>query len=296
MEAGDGSRATPLAGCCVLVAERAWSRWATLRRRRAPARSARVAARRSVPAAAVRARIHRRPPSPTRPRAGSLSLFWRRPGAALAGARLRRRRAGRRGRACSPSAGSCRSSAAGCATRSTAGGACSRRSAGSTWSPRPATPTPTSARCSPAPTRRSLFSAVDEVARRLAVKPPGQIRLTYLPCCGVVAWGRSRALILGLPLLRVLTLAELARSSPTSWRTWPAATPPRGPVGPVRRGACGRRWISRRAASTACSGTWRRLLPLVGPRLIGPIARGQEARADRSAAAIAGGTPRPRRS
>src|SRR6185312_11325285 len=54
-----------------------------------------------------------------------------------------------------------------------------------------------------------LFSAVDDVARRLGVKPPGQVRLTYLPCCGVVAWEQSRALILGLPLLRVLTLAEL---------------------------------------------------------------------------------------
>ena len=54
-----------------------------------------------------------------------------------------------------------------------------------------------------------LSTAVDEVARRLGARPPGQIRLTYLPCCGVVAWGRSRALILGLPLLHVLTLAEL---------------------------------------------------------------------------------------
>ncbi len=54
-----------------------------------------------------------------------------------------------------------------------------------------------------------LFSAVNEVARRLGVKSPGQIRLTYLPCCGVVAWGQSQALILGLPLLRVLTQAEL---------------------------------------------------------------------------------------
>src|SRR5437764_1005281 len=54
-----------------------------------------------------------------------------------------------------------------------------------------------------------LFTVVNEVARRLGVKPPGQIRLTYLPCCGMVAWGRSQALVLGLPLLRVLTLAEL---------------------------------------------------------------------------------------
>lgn len=54
-----------------------------------------------------------------------------------------------------------------------------------------------------------LFSSIDTVARRLGVKPPGQVRLTYLPCCGVVAWGRSQALIIGLPLLRVLTQVEL---------------------------------------------------------------------------------------
>jgi hypothetical protein len=54
-----------------------------------------------------------------------------------------------------------------------------------------------------------LFSSIDTVARRLGVRPPGQVRLTYLPCCGVVAWGRSQALIIGLPLLRVLTQVEL---------------------------------------------------------------------------------------
>ena len=54
-----------------------------------------------------------------------------------------------------------------------------------------------------------LFSTIDTVGRRLGVKPPGQVRLTYLPCCGVVAWGRSRALLIGLPLFRVLTQGEL---------------------------------------------------------------------------------------
>ena len=37
-----------------------------------------------------------------------------------------------------------------------------------------------------------LFNTIDSVGRRLGVKPPSQVRLTYLPCCGVVAWGRSR--------------------------------------------------------------------------------------------------------
>jgi Zn-dependent protease with chaperone function len=136
----------------------------------------------------------------------------------------------------------------------------------------------------------ALFSAVNDVARKLGAKPPGQIRLTYLPCCGVVAWGRSRALILGLPLLRVLTLAEfravlahelahLARGDATRAARLArfvaglrqalehAEGHERGPLGLLARTCC-------RAAS------W----------LIGPIARGQEARADRSAAAVAGGS------
>ena len=54
-----------------------------------------------------------------------------------------------------------------------------------------------------------LFEEVAEVARRLGVRPPEEIRLAFLPCCGVVAWRRSRALLLGLPLLHVLTMAEL---------------------------------------------------------------------------------------
>ena len=55
----------------------------------------------------------------------------------------------------------------------------------------------------------TLFQEVAAVARRLGVKPPDQIRLAYLPCCGVVGWRRTRILLLGLPLLQVLTQAEL---------------------------------------------------------------------------------------
>ena len=82
-----------------------------------------------------------------------------------------------------------------------------------------------------------LFAAVEDVAKRLGVKPPGQVRLTYLPCCGVVAWEGSRALILGLPLLRVLTLSGTSRARPGATRkrpTWPRATPP---APRVRRGS-----------------------------------------------------------
>ena len=72
-----------------------------------------------------------------------------------------------------------------------------------------ATLIPTWGRCWRRWTSPLLFSSIDLVARRLGVKPPGQVRLTYLPCCGVVAWGRSQALLVGLPLLRVLNQSEL---------------------------------------------------------------------------------------
>ncbi len=136
-----------------------------------------------------------------------------------------------------------------------------------------------------------LFEEVAEVARRLGVRPPEEVRLAFLPCCGVVAWRRSRALLLGLPLLQVLSMAELravlahelahlARGD----ATWSAGSlrfveglnraldDPEGRArGPLRLWAR----ACRRAALT----------------LIGPIARGQEARADRASAAVAGGRP-----
>jgi hypothetical protein len=134
-----------------------------------------------------------------------------------------------------------------------------------------------------------LFSTIDTVGRRLGVKPPGQVRLTYLPCCGVVAWGRSRALLIGLPLFRVLTqgelraivaheLAHLARGDATR-----AARSVRFVEGLERavehRG--GQLW--------GPLGAWARLCLREAAWLIEPVSRGQEARADRCAAAIAGG-------
>jgi Zn-dependent protease with chaperone function len=135
-----------------------------------------------------------------------------------------------------------------------------------------------------------LFAAVNEVSRRLGTKPPGQVRLTYLPCCGVVAWGRSRALILGLPLLRVLTLAEL--------RAVLAHELAHLARGDATRAARSARFVEglRQALQRADGrehgplGSLARICRSASERLIGPIARGQEARADRSAAAIAGGT------
>ncbi len=134
-----------------------------------------------------------------------------------------------------------------------------------------------------------LFSAMNDVARKLGVKPPGQVRLTYLPCCGVVAWGRSRALILGLPLLRVLTLAEL--------RAILAHELAHLAQGDATRAARSARFVAglRQALDRAGGrthgplGAWARWCCRLAESWIGPVARGQEARADRSAAAIAGG-------
>jgi Zn-dependent protease with chaperone function len=135
-----------------------------------------------------------------------------------------------------------------------------------------------------------LFAAVDDVARRLGVKPPGQVRLTYLPCCGVVAWERSRALILGLPLLRVLTMAEL--------RAILAHELAHLARGDATRAARSVRFVEglRQALDQAEGrehgplGALARTCFRWSSRLIGPLARGQESRADRSAAAIAGGS------
>jgi Zn-dependent protease with chaperone function len=134
-----------------------------------------------------------------------------------------------------------------------------------------------------------LFGAVDEVARRLGVRPPVQVRLTYLPCCGVVAWGRSQALILGLPLLRVLTLGELR-----AILAHELAHLARGDATRAARSARfveGLRQALDRSGGRARGplGTLARVTRRWSSRLIGPIARGQEARADRSAAMIAGG-------
>jgi Zn-dependent protease with chaperone function len=134
-----------------------------------------------------------------------------------------------------------------------------------------------------------IFTAVDEVSRRLGVKPPGQIRLTYLPCCGVAAWGCSRAIVLGLPLLRVLTQSEL--------RAILAHELAHLARGDATRAARSVRFVEglRQALDRSSGrehgplGVMARICYRWSTQLIGPVARGQEWRADRSAAAIAGG-------
>jgi len=134
-----------------------------------------------------------------------------------------------------------------------------------------------------------LFSSIDTVARRLGVRPPGQVRLTYLPCCGVVAWGRSQALIIGLPLLRVLTQVEL--------RAVLAHELAHLARGDATRAARSARFVEglklaieqSGARARGPLGAWARFCLREASWLIEPVARGQEARADRMAAIIAGG-------
>jgi Zn-dependent protease with chaperone function len=135
-----------------------------------------------------------------------------------------------------------------------------------------------------------LFATVSSVGRRLGVKPPGQIRLTYLPCCGVVAWGRSRALLIGLPLFRVLTQGEL--------RAIVAHELAHLARGDATRAARSARFVEAFQLALERPGTrlrgplgaWARFCFEEASRLIEPVARSQEARADRLAAAIAGGS------
>jgi len=135
----------------------------------------------------------------------------------------------------------------------------------------------------------TLFQEVNQVARRLGVKPPDQVRLAYLPCCGVVGWRRSRILLLGLPLLQVLNVAEV-RAVLAHELTHLAR-------GDVSHSTGALRFVEGLAQAIERSegrlrgplGLWARVCRSLASRLETPIARGQEARADRTAAAIAGG-------
>lgn len=135
-----------------------------------------------------------------------------------------------------------------------------------------------------------LFEEVDQVSRTLGARPPEQIRITYLPCCGVVAWKRSRALLLGLPLLHILNVAELR-----SVLAHELAHLARGDATVSARSArfvdgLGQALDRKEGRSLSPLCLWARGCRHVSERLIAPIARGQEARADRASASVAGGT------
>jgi Zn-dependent protease with chaperone function len=134
-----------------------------------------------------------------------------------------------------------------------------------------------------------LVEEVADVARRLGVRPPEEIRLAFLPCCGVIAWSKSRALLLGLPLLHVLNLAELRAvlahelaHLANGDATWSA-----GSVRFVER--LGQALDDREGRSWGPLRLWARTCRAMASAWVAPIARGQEARADRASAAIAGG-------
>jgi len=135
-----------------------------------------------------------------------------------------------------------------------------------------------------------LFEEVENVSRALGARPPEQIRITYLPCCGVVAWQRSRALLLGLPLLHILTVAELR-----AVLAHELAHLAKGDATVSARSArfveaLGRALDRNTGRAFSPLRLWARGCRHVADRLIAPIARGQEARADRAAASLAGGT------
>jgi Zn-dependent protease with chaperone function len=135
----------------------------------------------------------------------------------------------------------------------------------------------------------ALFDEVERAARHVGVRPPGQVRVSYLPCCGAVAWGRgdrARALIVGLPLLYVLTRAEL--------RGVLAHELAHLARGDATRAARAVRFVEALDQALAAPGSgplgwWARGCGRLGRSLIAPVARGQELRADRAAAALVGG-------
>ncbi|MEW4568684.1 M48 family metallopeptidase [Tautonia sp. JC769] len=135
-----------------------------------------------------------------------------------------------------------------------------------------------------------LFDEVAALARRAGARPPGQIRLAYLPCCGATAWGRrGRALLIGLPLLSVLNRVELR-----AVLAHEMAHLARGDATHAARSArfveaLGRSLDQARRPSRSPLRGWARGCFAVGSHLLAPIAQGQEARADRFAAGVAGG-------
>jgi Zn-dependent protease with chaperone function len=136
----------------------------------------------------------------------------------------------------------------------------------------------------------ALFSAIGDVARRLGARPPKQVRLSYLPCCGVVAWKRSSALVLGLPLLHVLSMAELR-----AVLAHELAHLARGDATRSARSlrfvhALGQALDEAPAPSRSPLRVWAQVCRRLCDSLLEPIALGQEARADRCAATVAGGS------
>lgn len=135
-----------------------------------------------------------------------------------------------------------------------------------------------------------LFDAIAELSRRASGKPPGQVRLTYLPCCGVIHGGQgSRVLLVGLPLFAVLSTSEMR--AVLAHELMHLA---RGDAQTAGRSA---RFVESldlalddpRTAGWGPLRWWALACRAAGVRLIAPLAHGRELRADRFAASVAGG-------
>jgi hypothetical protein len=134
-----------------------------------------------------------------------------------------------------------------------------------------------------------LFAEIAGLADRLDVSTPEQVRLAFLPCCGVTAGERGRVLLVGLPLLQVLERGEL--------RAVLAHELAHLARGDATRAARSARFVTALEEATATAGralsgplgAWARTCQRQGTRWLEPVALGQEARADRAAGALAGG-------
>jgi Zn-dependent protease with chaperone function len=135
-----------------------------------------------------------------------------------------------------------------------------------------------------------LFQALAELCRRAGCRPPDSVRLTYLPCCGVVGSGAAstrRVLLIGIPLFHVLDAAELRAALAHE-----VSHLAHGDELSAERATRFLDALGRELDGAAPRGPlagWARFCLARGTRLARPLALGHEARADRFAAASAGG-------
>lgn len=137
----------------------------------------------------------------------------------------------------------------------------------------------------------AVFDLVSETARLLGCRAPKRIRLAFLPCCAAVVSPKEETLVVGLPLFAALSVGEL-RAVFAHELTHLAR-------GDARRSSMTERFALglEQAIASPRPNVWRksplrlwtRVCRAAAKPLISPIALGRETRADRSAAAIAGG-------
>lgn len=140
-----------------------------------------------------------------------------------------------------------------------------------------------------------LCAEVTDISRRMGTRPPAEIRVTYLPCCAVMASGRrKRALVVGLPLLSVLTRSELRAVLAHELAHW--AKDDAGRTARATRFVDGLARVleadsgpQKRRVSWSPLNLWARACLSLSRHWLAPIARGLETRADRASAALAGG-------